>query len=184
MLVGTLALIAGIICVFRGAWPFLFLEDIVDATDFNGPAPKDVDDDDKPKPKESTVKQKKVMPTKDKSNDLDIDKIMQDPELRAKYENLRDNQWWWLVAYIVGGTLLIVYNSVIVIGGVKMQNMEAYPLAMTASIMAFGLTFPGLGQLAAVICLTTLRSKKVLEGWFYVPPSATPHKKEKKREVL
>jgi hypothetical protein len=55
---------------------------------------------------------------------------------------------------------------------------------MTASIMALGLSFPGLGQLAGFICISTLRSKKVLDGWFYIPPSATPHKKEKKREVL
>ena len=180
MLVGTLALLAGIFCVFRGAWPFLFLDDIVDAQDFNGPRPKDIDDDDKPKQKQPTTAKQKQFPV-DHDNNLQKDQFTQ--EQWGIYNAKRDEQWNWLVFFIVGGAVLIAYNSVVIIGGVKMQNMEAYPLAMVASIMAFGLTFPGLGQIAGLICVSTLRSKKVLDGWFYVPPSATPHKKQK-REVL
>jgi hypothetical protein len=182
MLVATLACLVGIWSVFRGAWPFLFLEDIVDATDFNGPAPKDIDDDEKPREKQKTATQKKLFPVKDKTNELDFERLS--PEQKQQYNDKRDEVWLWDVGYIIVGAILIAYNTVIIIGGVKMQNMEVYPLAMTASIMALGLSFPGLGQLAGFICISTLRSKKVLDGWFYIPPSATPHKKEKKREVL
>jgi hypothetical protein len=62
-----------------------------------------------------------------------------------------------------------------------MQNMESYTWSMVGAIMALGASFPALGQLAGFIALTTLRSKKVIDGFFYVPPSATPHKKQKKQ---
>jgi hypothetical protein len=183
MLVATLACLVAIWSIFRGAWPFLFLEDIVDATDFNGPDTRgSMDDDDKPKEQKKAATLKKLFPVKDKTNDLDFERLT--PEQKKQYNDKRDEVWLWDVGYIVCGAIILAYNVVIIIGGVKMQNMEVYPLAMTASIMALGLSFPGLGQLAGFICISTLRSKKVLDGWFYIPPSATPHKKEKKKEVL
>jgi hypothetical protein len=178
MLVGTLACIAGIISIGYGAWPFLFSDDILDMADFFDPPKGSSDSDAENKPK-ATKQRSRVQISEDRK--VDRSKVPQE-ELN-RYDDARDEKWWILVACISGGAFVIAYNTVIIIGGVKMQNMESYTWAMIASIMAFVLSFPGLGQIAALMALTTLRSKKVVDGFFYVPPSATPHAKQK-RQVL
>jgi hypothetical protein len=179
MLVGTLACIAGIIAVGYGAWPFLFSDEILDPAEFFGLKGSKEDDSEK---KDSAPKRPRLMVQLSEDGKLDLSKVP--TEERNRYYDARDEKWWILVAFIAGGAFVIAYNAVIIIGGVKMQNMESYTWAMIASIMAFVLSFPALGQLAGLMALTTLRSKKVVDGFFYVPPSATPHAKQKKRDVL
>jgi hypothetical protein len=180
MLVGTLACIVGIGSVAYGAWPFLFSDEILDPAEFFGFKKTSQDDD--PEKREAASKRPKLMVQLSEDGKLDLSKVP--TEERNRYYDARDERWWILVAFMAGGAFVIAYNAVIIIGGVKMQNMESYTWAMIASIMAFVLSFPGLGQIAALMALTALRSKKVVDGFFYVPPSATPHAKQKKRDVL
>jgi hypothetical protein len=177
ILVGSLMVIGGIIAILVGAWPFLFSKDIIDpAKVLNAPKKSDDDDSKESKNKRPTTQSVPMMTSGD---EVDEEKLSQ--EQKQKLWDARDERWWELFWFMLGGSLAIAYNAVVIVAGVKMQNMESYTWSMVGAIMALGASFPALGQLAGFIALTTLRSKKVIDGFFYVPPSATPHKKQKKQ---
>lgn len=179
MLVGTLACIAGVAAVLIGAWPFLFNDRILDPADFFGLNRGKDSEGDK---KDGSEKKQKQRVSADSDGKVDVSKLSDD--LKNQFYSAEDAKWWELVLCIGIGALVIAYNSVIIVGGVRMQNMESYTFSMIAGIMAFGASFPGLGQVAGLMAVTTLRSKKVIDGFFYVPPSATPHARQKKRDVI
>ena len=71
--------------------------------------------------------------------------------------------------YIGAGAFILIYNALIAIGGVKMQNLESYRWSMTSSILA---TIGGGGPLWLITGLpigiwniTTLRRVDVLAGY-------------------
>ena len=179
MLTGALVCIAGILTVAYGAWPFLFMDDILDpAKYFKAERAKD----DEGETKKQSGAKKKANVSVNQEGKVELDKLSK--ELQDEFYTARDEEWWWLVGYMVGGGFAIFYNAIIIIGGVKMQNMESYTWSMVAAIMSFiPPSFPVLGQFAGLMALTTLRRKRVVDGFFYVQPSATPHK-VKKRDVL
>jgi len=181
MLVGTLACLVGVGAIAYGAWPFLFTEDILSKEEFFGVTQGKDSGSDTEQKTDSKQKQRKIQVEEGKVVWNDRTPSNEDKEA---YYKARDEKELWLIIYMVAGGVVLVYNAFVIIGGVKMQNMESYTWAMVASIMAFVLSFPGLGQLAGLLALTTLRSKKVVDGFFYIPPSATPHARQKKKEVL
>jgi hypothetical protein len=172
MLMGFITIVAALLTLAYGSYFFLFTENL-------GLEPKDV---------LSQAKKKDGEESKGGGGNISIPDD-QDPK---KLQGEQANRYWaaydaWmsqLIIIIIASVIVIGYNTFIIIGGVKMQNMESYTWAMVATIMAFvPLCFPGLGQIAALMSLTALRSKKVIDGFTYVPPSATPHARQK-REVL
>jgi hypothetical protein len=171
MLMGFISIVIAVVALAYGAWPFLFMDNLgIEIKEALGQGKKK-DGDDKGGTTASNI-----------PADADISKLR--PEEKQRYYDYYDAKWWFLVIIICASVVVIAYNSVIIMGGVKMQNMESYTWAMVATIMAFvPLYFPGLGQIAALMSLSTLRSKKVMEGFFYVPPSATPTARQK-RQVL
>jgi magnesium-transporting ATPase (P-type) len=182
MLSAFIAVILGVLSIAYGAWPFLFSNDIVDpARVLNAPKKTD-EDESKATAKPAAAKKQASIPIDPEGNVM-VDQL--NSEQKAKLDDARDERWWELFIYMVAGAVVIAYNVVIIVGGVRMQNMESYTWSMVASIMSFiPPSLPALGQLAGVMALTTLRSKKVIEGFFYVPPSATPYAKKKKEDVL
>lgn len=171
MLCAFITIVIAILALAYGAWPFLFME-------YLGLEPKEV------------LNQAKKKDGEEKGGGSNISiPDDQDPrqlkgEQAKRYWDAYDAKMVMLIIIIIVSVIVIIYNAFIIVGGVKMQNMESYTWAMVATIMAFiPLCFPGLGQIAALSSLTTLRSKKVIDGFTYVPPSATPHAR-KKREVL
>jgi hypothetical protein len=179
MLVGTLACIAAVLVIAYGVWPFLFAERVLDPAEYFGVSNKGKDETENKGGDQGKTKQR-VMP--DQDGKVDLSKL--DRKLQDEFFDAEDDRTLFLIILMVSGAAVLVYNIFIIIGGVKMQNMESYTWSMVAAIMAFGPSFPGLGQIAALMALTTLRSKKVVDGFFYVPASATPHAKQKRKDVL
>jgi hypothetical protein len=173
MLVAFVAIVCGVGAVAYGAWPYLFSSDIIDAgKELQGikiEKQKDVaagKDKDAPAP-ELTREEEEKLP----------------PETRAKLEDKRFERAQELWTCIIAGAVLIAYNCVIIVGGVKMQNMESYAWSMVAAIMSLiPPAFPLLGTLVGLIAISTLRSKKVLDGFNYVPPSAAEVRAQRRRE--
>jgi hypothetical protein len=179
MLVATLAIIAAVLVIAYGAWPFLFAERPLDPADYFGVSNKGKDETENKGGDQSKTKMR-VMP--DQDGKVDLAKL--DQKLQNEFYDAEDARILFLIILMASGAAVLVYNIFIIVGGVKMQNMESYTWSMVAAIMAFGPSFPGLGQIAALMAVTTLRSKKVVDGFFYIPPSATPHAKQKKKDVL
>jgi hypothetical protein len=164
MLCAFITILVSVLVLAYAAWHFLFMEnlglDIGAVVNMN--KKKDGED------KSGGGGGASNVPT-----DVDLSKLT--PEQKDRYWQVHDAWLWFLIFLIVASLFVIGYNAVIIVGGVKMQNMESYSWSMIATIMAFvPLCFPGLGQIAALMSLTALRSKKVIDGFFYVPPSATP----------
>jgi phage FluMu protein Com len=86
-------------------------------------------------------------------------------------ETDREEMLWHYGAMGVGAWFLL-YSSVIAVGGVKMQSLESYRWAMTASIMAILPLHPAagiaIGIMIGIWALTMLRDKKVRAGFEYV----------------
>jgi hypothetical protein len=172
MLCSFITIVVAILALAYGAWPFLFM-------DYLGLEPKEVLNQGKKKDDEDKGGRANI----NLPQDQDPTKLQGEPA--RIYWEAYDAKMLQLIIIIITSVIVIIYNSIIIIGGVKMQNMESYTWAMVATIMAFvPLSFPGLSQLAALMSLTTLRTKKVIDGFTYVPASATPYARQRKREVL
>src|SRR5206468_7945600 len=114
MLVGTLAVIVGIIAVLYGAWPFLFSKDIVDAARvLNAPKKSDEDSEKGGGQKKATTQN---VPMMAEGEEVDEEKLTQ--EQRQKLGDARDKRWWELFLFMVGGGLVIAYNAVVIVAGV------------------------------------------------------------------
>lgn len=77
--------------------------------------------------------------------------------LTAEKEDLYER-----ILSMIGNVIAIIYGTVIVIGAVKMQNLESYAWAMTGSIMAI-ITL--LALIPGIICIVVLRKPEIKAGF-------------------
>jgi hypothetical protein len=174
MLAGFLGCVMNLIFVAVLAWPIMFMERTLDPS--------------------------QVPLGKDKEKDKVIKKEFKDltEEQKSSLEEACDEYLPWVIGEIVFGFLAMGYNGLIIFGGVKMQNLESYTWAMIGSVMALapfgalwfldklvpyagGWIFGGaalvhylLSLFAGFLAFTTLRSKKVLDGFFYKGEKISP----------
>jgi hypothetical protein len=181
MLAGFLGCLMNLAYIAILAWPMLFQEHMLDPSDV--PLGKEKEKD-KPLKKE----------WKDLSN-----------EEKGQMEDATDEYWPWVVGELVWAFLSLAYNALIILSGVKMQNLESYTWSMIGAIMALapvgalwfldvlvpypipkmrtggGMIFGGVAMahymvsvFAGFIVFTSLRSKKVLDGFFYKGEKISP----------
>src|SRR5262249_43666525 len=72
--------------------------------------------------------------------------------------------WFWRLTTAGIAFFLLIMHSLVVIGGVKMQQLESYGWGMTAAILTilFGTFF---GLLLGIWCIMVLRDPKVIKAF-------------------
>ncbi len=151
LLNGALGCLLGLISVGYGAFPFLFSEHL-------GVKPQGV------------LKDAKGASVTKEWKDLTKDEL-------ATIENAEANKLLELIGYIAGGIIGMIYNGVIVLGAVKMQNLESYGWSMASAIMTIipiSGALPLLSSLIGVAGLMTLRDPKVMAGFYYKGDTTSP----------
>jgi hypothetical protein len=79
-------------------------------------------------------------------------------------------KWLFVLLQILASVIVFVYNGFIVIGTVKIQNLEGYAWGITACILGL---LPGctccypLSLISGIVCLITMRNPQVIEGFEY-----------------
>jgi hypothetical protein len=82
----------------------------------------------------------------------------------AKIDDAIAAAWVWRLSYAGAAAFLIIMNAIVVVGGVKMQQLESYGWGMAASILA--ILFGGVVGLALGIwCIMVLRDPKVIKAF-------------------
>jgi predicted Zn finger-like uncharacterized protein len=84
---------------------------------------------------------------------------------QAKLDDAIDWAWTWRLWTSGVAVFMILVHSLVVIGGVKMQNMDSYGWSMAASIIAILTSVTVVGFAMGIWCIVVLRNPKVIKAF-------------------
>jgi hypothetical protein len=161
MVAGTIAILILIVRIGVATWPFMFAPSVVDHKrffwDYYQEKAKAESDD---KARQKLTQRAENIPER---------KDLKDDEKKALEEEIVAQVWarsiWASAAF-----LMIIWNAIMIVGAVKMQNVESYGWSMAACIMGiFPFSFWLVSLPYGIVGLLALRKPSTIAGFYYRP---------------